>query len=286
MSVNRTRYLIWLLLILSLVACETDVELVKMPEFKQKLVIISFISPGDSVSYITVSSNRRVFGDITNDETPGNLTAYLSDAVREIKLDTTKTGFKFFPSEMQIEDGNTYKLKVQSDKGLSAEAICTVPFRRNIEIEVDTFTTITNNPGMPQQNYQMADIFLNDYKGEDNYYRVFGEQTVYVKKYGAKPITNTFSQLGEKCISDKGRDGKKFLINTIHLTNPEVCDSTFLKLLVYFTDKAYFSFHESLSNYSNDENPFSEISPVYSNVIGGLGVFSAYTSDTVIIRLK
>jgi hypothetical protein len=268
------------------VSCEKEIDMVKSPEFKQKLVISSFISPSDTVSYITVSSNRRIFGELNIDETPGNLTAFLSDGSGEIKLDTTKTGFRFFPEEMQIEEGKTYKLRILSDKGLSAEASCTVPFRRKIEIEADTFMRVVSHPDMPEYKSLMADIFLYDYQGEDNYYRVTGEQKNYYSKYSHSPIINQFYELGEKCINDKGWDGKRSLINTINLTNPVSCDSSFLMFYIYFTDKAYYTFHQSLSNYSGDENPFTEISPVFSNITGGLGIFSAYTSDTVIIRLK
>lgn len=282
----KAKYWIWLLVLFTSVSCERDVELVKLPEFKQRLVISSFISPGDIVSYITISSNRRVFGELNINETPGNLTGFLSDGSREIKLDTIKTGFKFFPADMQIEDGKTYTLRVLSDKGLSAEASCTVPFRRKIEIEADTFMRVVSYPGMPALKRMMADIFLYDYQGEDNYYRIFGEQYLYDEKMSHPPLINHFYSIGENCFSDKGLDGKRILINTIPVSDPVLYDSSFLKFTVYFTDKAYYLFHLSLSNYSSDENPFTEISPVFSNITGGLGIFSAYTTDSVLVRIK
>lgn len=286
MLLNKTYYWIWLLILLTSISCEREVEFVRSPEFKQKLVICSFISPVDTVSYITVSSNRRIFGELNIDETPGNLTGFLSDGSREIRLDTTKTGFKFLREDMQIEDGKTYTLRVRSDKGLSAEASCTVPFRRKIKIEVDTFRSVVSHPMMPEQKVLMADIFLFDYQGEDNYYRVFGEQKMYYSKYSHSPIINQLDELGEKCTNDKGRDGKRFLMNTINITDPGVCDSSILNFCIFLTDKAYYDYHQSLSNYSSDENPFTEISPVFSNITGGLGIFAAYTKDSVAIRIK
>ncbi|MCX6321615.1 MAG: DUF4249 domain-containing protein [Bacteroidia bacterium] len=283
---DKTKYCFWLLILISTVSCEREIEDVKLPEFVQKLVISSFISPSDTVSYITVSSNRRIFGELNINESTGNLTAYLSDGSREIKLDTTKSGFKFFPENMHIKEGKTYTLRVLSDKGISAEASCTVPFSRKIEIEVDTFWRVESHPGMPDFKNLMADIFLNDYEGEDNYYRIFGEQETYDKRFMHSPDVYQFYELGEKGFNDNGWDGKRSLINTIDITNPIPYDSSFLRFYILFTDKAYYTYHQSLDNYSNDENPFSENSPVFSNITGGLGIFSAYTSDTVIVRLK
>jgi hypothetical protein len=286
MLLNKTNNWIWLLVLFTSVSCDKELDMVKYPEYKQKLVISSFISPGDTVSYISVSSNQRIFGELNIKETIGNLTAFLSDGTREIKPDTSKTGFKFFPENMQIEEGKTYTLRVLSDKGFSPESSCKVPFKRKIEIDVDTFNTVIINPGNPPYKSTMANIFINDYMGEDNYYRVLGEQYTYIEKFTYSPLINWLYDLGEKVFSDKGRDGKRFLINTIHITDPELSDSSFLKLYILFTDKAYYDYHQSLSNYSGDGNPFTEVSPVFSNINGGLGIFSAYTSDTVIVRLK
>lgn len=284
---GKIKYCCWLLaLMITTMSCEREVDYVKLPEFVQKLVISSFISPGDSISYITVSSNRRLFGELNPEENPGNLIAWISDGFKEIQLDTTKTGFKFFPEDMRIEEGKTYTLRVISDKGLSAEGSCTVPFKRKIEIEVDTFRKVLTLPDLTIQKVLMADIFLNDYEGEDNYYRIFGEQETYDEKFIQTPSVYRFYEMGETVFTDTGWDGKRSLINTIQISEPALNDSSFLKLYVQSTDKAYYSYHKSLDNYSKSRNPFAENSPVFSNIKGGLGIFSAYTSDTIIVRLK
>jgi len=283
---DKTKYCFWLLLLITSVSCEREIDIVKLPEFTQKLVISSFISPGDTVSYITVSSNRRVFGELNVDESTGNLSAWFSDGSREIKLDTSKTGFKFSPEDMHIEEGKTYTIRVLSDKGLSAEASCTVPFSRKTEIEVDTFRRVLSYPGKPDLKSFMADIFLSDYEGEENYYRIFGEQVTFDTAFSHSPDIYKFWQLGDKCFNDRGWDGKRSLVKTSHIIDPVMSDSSFLRFYIMFTDKAYYTYHQSLNNYSNDENPFTEITPVFSNITGGLGIFSAYTSDTVIVRLK
>jgi len=283
---NRIKYWFWFFTITISVSCDRIIEDAKFPEFEHKLVVTSFISPGDTVSYITVSSNRRIFGELNQGEDPGNLTGYLSDGFREIEMDTTRSGFKFSPGKMMIEEGRTYTLRIQSDKGMVTEASCTVPFNRKIEIEVDTFSRTVNYPGMPEGKKYLADIYLDDYADEENYYRLFGEQVVYGQNFGQYQFQMPFYELGAKGFSDSGWDGKRSLINTVNFYNPIKSDSSFLKLKIMYTDKSYFIYHKSLDNYSNDENPFAEISPVYSNVTGGLGIFAAYTIDSMIIRLK
>ena len=41
-----------------------------------------------------------------------------------------------------------------------------------------------------------------------------------------------------------------------------------------------------LKKYSSGEDPFTEPAPLYSNITGGLGVFAAYTFDSLVVRLR
>jgi hypothetical protein len=100
-------------------------------------------------------------------------------------------------------------------------------------------------------------------------------------------VPSRLSDLEENIFSDKGKDGQKLFLKTIELsTSYESADSAFLKIYLFNTDKAYFDFHNSFLNYSGGRDPFTENSPVFSNIEGGLGVFAAYTIDSLIFRLK
>jgi hypothetical protein len=46
-------------------------------------------------------------------------------------------------------------------------------------------------------------------------------------------------------------------------------------------DEHYYRYHTTLRLYSGDD-PFSEPAPIYSNIVGGLGVFGAYNKTTVV----
>jgi hypothetical protein len=54
---------------------------------------------------------------------------------------------------------------------------------------------------------------------------------------------------------------------------------------LFNTDEPYYRYHQSLRN-SNNDNPFAEPAPVYSNITGGLGVFAAYNQSVITLQLK
>ena len=271
---------------IALISCEEDVKNFRLPEFEQKLVISSFISPIDTVSYIYISSNRRIYGELNRNESLGNLTAYISDNTREIPLDTSRYGFKLQHDDMLIEEGKTYNLRVISDKGLAAEASCTVPLNRNLKLEADTSRTVYSSS--PYENFSVLkmNISFTDFPGEDNYYRLYCEQETY--KFSPKPInyTTSFSGFTNEFFNDNGNKGEKSLITSININDIKNIDSSFFRIYIFNTDKAYYDYHISLKNYNGGEDPFTEASPIYSNVTGGLGIFAAYTVDSLVFRLK
>jgi hypothetical protein len=286
MALQKFKYWFSILIMIELVSCEEDVKNVRLPEFEQKLVVTSFISPVDTISYVNVSSNIRIYGLLNRYETTGNLTAYISDDTREISLDTSGSGFKFRRKDMAIEEGKTYKLRVISDKGLAAEASCTVPFYRNLKIEADTFRKYYNYQNGYTYSSFMINIFFTDFPDEDNYYRLFCKHEVYTSSQHNVQYYMIPSGFTNEFFSDKGKNSERSLVSSIALYDIKNADSSFIRIYLFNTDKPYFDYHMSLKNYSGGEDPFTEASPVYSNVIGGLGIFAAYNVDSLVFRLK
>jgi hypothetical protein len=272
------------LLILS--SCESEAKNVKLPDFVQKLVISSFISPADTVTYFTITGTQRNYGDLSYIEPIGNLTGFLSDGTREISLDTTKYGLKFYKTDMLIEDGKSYNLRVISDRGLTAEASCTVPVKRDFKIEMDTLRQILTDPGGRKYSSLSAEISITDFAGEANYYSLICIQNIYGVPYWDNPVIIRLTDYSDNYFNDKGKDGEKFLLRSLELVQFPVVDSSFLSIFLFNTDKAYYDFHKSLINYSDGENPFIEASPIYSNITGGIGIFASYTVDSLTFRLK
>ena len=279
--------IIALLLILVSVSCEKDANNVKLPQFGHKLVVTSFISPYDSVSYVTIDSNERLYGDLSDIEPLGNVKVTISDGTKKIDLKKGNIQYYFRRKDMAIRAGGTYNLEVTSDKGLRADAKCSIPFQRDLNITADTVTLHNNNPDIGSWSERSIKVFLEDPPGEKNYYSVEGRLLDYNRFYGGYPyITNLYNE-EEIWFNDEGSDGKQIFANSFRSQyNP--LDSDSLKAVIYIlnTNKDYFTYHKSLTKYSGGDNPFSEVSPVFSNINGGLGIFAGYTVDSIVLRLE
>ncbi len=291
-----------MILLVSAISCESDVDLGNEPPFMQKLIISGFISPSDSVSYFDVTTNKKIFGELNTEEEPGLLTGTISDGTTEVSLEQSSKGLKIGHDKMQILHGLTYLLKIRSSNGLSAEASCTVPFKNNFSIVADTFSLKSRYSEYdlrhPGEYYRKIELKANftDVTGEENYYRIFGITTAYFTyQYGnriQKYVSSSFIPFDKEFFSDKGTDGKIFTLKTGNTYNEyntffsQECDSMIFKVYLYNTEKSYYLFHKSLADYNDGENPFTESSPVYSNINGGSGIFTSYTVDSVVIKYK
>jgi hypothetical protein len=290
MRLHPLQYFTWFLLLTLIGGCEKDVKNVDLPPFEQKLVLASFISPSDSVSYVFVSSNRRIYGELGAKEQTGIISGTISDGSHEIELDTARYGLQVSRDKLKIEYGKPYTLNVISDKGLSATATCVVPGRREFNVTADTFST--PDPYIPTGYLQRRiDVRLSimDIPGEENYYRIAGKGIGYItnQREGKQHTVTDIMRFEKEFFSDAGNDGKQIVIQTDYGLNYFYGhDSAFLEVYLFNTEKSYYLYHKSLENYSGDENPFRESSPVFSNVTGGLGIFASYTVDTLVFRLK
>lgn len=279
-------YIIISALIFTITGCETDVNDVKVPEFEQKLVISGFISPSDSISYISVKSNRGIYDNVNRNLPVGKLTGTLSDGMDSVLLESDSSGLVFNHRKMKIEYGKTYSLTVLSDRGLRAEATCSVPQKRNFTIEADTFSVQQNFewPGIPR--IMDLRITIKDIAGEENYYRL----EVTARGYSSGYFNHWTSQrlsVSDYLISDRKLDGEDLVRNTNSGINYFMdFDASFVTVYLYNTEKSYYLYERSLQNYHKFRGPFAEPTPVFSNIKGGLGIFTSYTLDSAVFRIR
>jgi hypothetical protein len=197
---------------------------------------------------------------------------------------------------MDIKYGITYKLRVISDIGLSAEAISTVPIKRNFSLKADTFSILEQYPYLPAERVFYTTATFKDYPGEDNYYKLFEVKTLYFTDSETgkvlKHSSSSNTLFKKSFFTDNGMDGKEISQRTdgtpgSYYSDPDYGpDSVYMKIYLLNTEKSYYQFHQSLKNYDDGTVPFSEASPLFSNITGGLGIFSAYTVDSIDIRIK
>ncbi len=264
----------------------------KLPDFEQKLVLSSFISPNLPVIELTVDCNMNNFGKLFPPEPPGKVTILLTNGIDEVRIDTTllkSLHNKILVKNMPVKEGKSFKIKVINSKGLSAEASCAVPIKRDFHIEVDTTRLLSTDPfGGNTRSTLSIKVSITDFPGESNYYRLL----ITTQTYGGSELSGQ-PEKGDVVFSDKGKDGKKFVLRSVtffsnYIDSIAKVDSSFLRIYLLNTDKPYYDFHQSLltSLNSGDGNPFSEPAPLYSNVSNGVGILASYTVDSLIFRVK
>jgi len=268
-------------------ACEKEVSNPKLPEFRQKLAVTAFISPSDTVSYFYVSSNKKIYGELDTDMPLGKMNGYLSDGINEVELDTIQNGFKIDHKKMPVNYGQSYKLRISTSTGLNAEATCTVPGYRKFDFKVDTFSVFMQSPGPIIYNFRSMEfkVTITDIADEDNFYRISGRFVVYYSNPGTRTIFRSVSDpcFEEEFFTDKGMDGQEITLSTnMHAgAGYSSRDSACLELALFNTERSYYLYHRSLENYHDGDNPFMEMTPVFSNIDGGLGIFTSYAIDSL-----
>ncbi len=291
-------YLILSLLLIT--SCSKDVENLKLPDFEAKLLLSAFVSPDLSENVLNINCHTNNFGKYIPPEPPGKVTVQLSDEIREFIIDTAlheSSQNKIHILGMPLTYGNKAYIKIITDRGLIAEAQCRVPVKRDFHIEVDTTREIIFeppfHPSFPPVRHSKLSIKVsaNDFPGEDNYYRLL----ISGKSFGSPGSNELLADynLGDNVFSDKSRDGKKINLRTINCKAVAAdslfnADSSFLYIYLLNTNKDYYDFHKSLitSWDAGEGNPFSEPAPLHSNVSNGIGIFAAYTIDSLIFRIK
>jgi hypothetical protein len=280
------KYLLLLLLVLSGSGCEKYINYVNSPEFEQKLVVTSFISPSDTMSEIFVSSNQRLYGYYDKLEDPGDIMGTISDGTTEVELDTTSSGLSFSRDKMPVISGKTYTLKISSSKGLYAEAVTTIPQKREMMIKMDTVTVTQDVPGYESSGFLGISVEFTDYPGEKNYYNLIGKITVF-RTTPSHETAFYYNRFWFEYINDmKAGPDNKITIDTWMIPSINSSDSAFINVSLLNIEESYYLYHTSLYEFDRSDNPFSEAKPVYSNIKGGLGIFTSYTLDSLRFRLR
>jgi hypothetical protein len=267
-------------------SCEKEVDNRSYPKYNQKVVISGFLSPENKVNKIIISENLSLYGNMFLPQSMGKMTATISDGTNELTFDSTQYMQGLKSSDFPIIAGKTYTFEVKTDKGISAEASCTVPLKGNFNLEIDTTMSYIYNPDYGKSTYINSIIYFNDTQGIDNYYMFYCQQVNYISKWSAQPYIFDISGSEKSYFTDKGKDGVRSGIALQVVGIGTDTDSSFLKVYLLNTDKAFYEYKKSLDNYKSGEDPFTEPSPVFSNITGGLGIFASFTSDSLVFRLK
>lgn len=267
------------LVLIAFPACVSEAE-IDLPNNEPKLVVISFISPQDTIIWVEVSKSAPLFKkrDVSlENKIVADATVHISDGENQALLDYNKLRWKYFidASEFPVLAGGTYQLKVATPDGLTAEGACTVPMSNNT-LSFDYEKQIGNR--FENESYIVTAKWTST--PQDDYgFRLFGEaEFSYEYPPGESNVSYTPIIIGEEYVPSSGTMYEKKGILTFF---NESYDYKNIKIGLLNVDEHYYRYHTTLSVYSGDD-PFSEPAPLYSNIEGGLGVFAAYNKTTVV----
>ena len=256
--------------IFMLTSCEKDVTNIKLPSSEPKLVVGCFISPQDSSIIVTLTRSAPVFGpgqSNSNGFPVEDASVVISNGSvsSTIPFSTVNYQYELQANLFPIVAGQTYYLTVTTPKGESVSANCTVPVSNLSSLMVEFTDTLSE--------VKRITVKWQDKTNEANYYKAFAQMvlidtvsldTLYDYMFGNTTLFN-----------DNGKDGSDFYSKLEGYTffGGSYKAITGYDIYVLNVDMHYYNYQKSLDNYTYDD-PFSEPSPIYTNIKGGLGIFA------------
>lgn len=260
------------LLVIFLTGCTKTVTNIKLPSSDPKLVVGCFISPQDTMITVTLTRSNPVFGS-----NQGNANETVPDASVVISNSTSSSSIPFNNMNMKyqlstntfpITAGQTYSLTISTPKGENVSASCTVPPSTIASITVDCIDTAA------AISQKKLNVKWNDIPNETNYYRAIASLVEPDTATGHDKHYSIYDEYSLK--NDVGKDGKEFISKMTGYYYPNATQSKlYYHIYVMNVDIEYYKYQHSLDNYTY-QDPFSEPSPLYTNIKGGLGIFAAY----------
>ena len=282
-----------------LTACESTVTDIDLPDASPKLVVISFISPSDTIISVLVTESAPLFGAPKMDQEKiiRNAAVAISEGANtmELKFNPATNAYEASAEAFEIQHEKTYTLTVSTPDGKKANATCTVP---GVEVETanisldsigktyigqaeSTWHLDASWPHVPGADYYRLAVSTKSISitnSETNYYN----EVAYYGKLRSSHISVMEKQAGSYTFTNLpvylSHDDLKGPFNGDGNKNR----TTSLTVFILVTSPEYYFYHKSIEKYS--EGYLSEPSQVYTNVSGGFGVFGAYTTYSHLIN--
>ncbi|MFC7669369.1 DUF4249 domain-containing protein [Hymenobacter humi] len=262
---------------------QNDIDVV-LPSYSADLVVECYLQPGKAPS-LTVTSSvpylssalPQVPSDVTVSLTmPNGTVVPLPFNPNYSALADTTSGIKFHThigrDPLVARPGDVFTLDVRDTKGrrvtgtttmLAPISIDSVEYKFNDKTGAERkayFLTSFRDPPTPDDCYR-----LQLHKGNPDKGALLQEPEV----------DNSFE--------DRLLNGKPFVVGTTY----RFLSGDTVTATLYHTDAAFFRFRESVRDARNaNGNPFAQPSAIYSNVQGGVGIFSvlSYTRAMKIVK--
>ncbi|GAB3041131.1 hypothetical protein GCM10027185_50760 [Spirosoma pulveris] len=253
------------------------------PERDSKLYVICFISPQDTVLAAKVAlSDPAVSITAEPSLLVETATVTIADEQTSVLLpyDNALGYYRLKPGNtFSIKAGQTYQLTVQLGEGRRVTAQATVPMAVPIQ-RVQRDSSITTTATGQSILYQTT-IFWNA-PGGVNYYRGYGEvRQSIVSQQGA--LLETRVSQPSFFVDREMSPGPavRSLTGSYTLVVPlnARVRTSLSRIGLFTTDLNYYRYHETLREQINaPTNSFASSTVLFSNIVGGYGVFAAYNA--------
>jgi hypothetical protein len=283
-------YIISLSLVALFSSCERDAKNVDIPNIESKLVVQCFIAPQNPKIEAFVSFSSPIFGKARREDWITDATVEITDGTTLKKLILDNSGrtpkYQLDSSEFKIVAGKTYTLFVSTPDGRTVNAKCTVPFPidgSSLTFNWDTIVKTNQNIGAIERTVRL-NMKWRDTDPARNFFRAGANVLVYAEDrpndiFRERMSNNSFSDLQ----TDEGKDGGVLERNSLERIVTEQIGGSVgrfsfkpkgIEIYIVNCGENYYKYHKTAEN-NNGEDPFSEPTLVYSNIIGGLGCFGA-----------
>jgi len=252
--------------VLVLISCQKEVTNIKLPSSTPKLVIGCFISPQDSLLSLTLTRSNPIFGaghTNSNNQPITDASVSVSNGTNSVILpyNSKVQQYAIETSTFPVTSGQSYSLTISTPEGENIFASCTVPALNLLTLDIDFIDTVSNT--------KMLNIKWKDIPGQINYYRLFGRT---VDSNGFMGYMDPDNPLQD----DNGKDGGEMSSRLIGENfDPDNNQIVAYEVYLLTIGAEYYKYQKSIDSYT-DNDPFSEPSPIYTNIHGGLGIFAAY----------
>jgi hypothetical protein len=274
-------------------SCEKNSN-IEVPDYTPKLVIHSFISPSDTILKVHVSTTKNVYGNLIDYTSALPVKVTLIDGELLVPFGERDTN-GYCNVKYRIEAGKEYKIVAKCDGYPDVSASCKVPVLKDLQASFDTFS-IVHHYETYDYRFSYITMKFNDFPNESNYYNIAATQSELL--FENNNIRTMSAQIVDLDNDDAEIQDSKLISD--HLASGGPISTTFgfynfnipylkgmlFNAYVLETDENYYKYHTSLKRYNNAEDPFTEFSPVFSNIEGGFGIFSAYIRYEKVFTIK
>lgn len=282
-----------------LMGCESDVENIAPVDVSSKLVVVSYISPQDTLLTVQLQKSQPAIGKRMTEEQMKvkDATVTMSDGSSSVRLayNPATNLYEADAESWPVRAGKTYQLNVATPDGSKAEASCTVPVTDGIALtDVNITNVVVDDGSVGTVRKYSVSLAWRDAPQVKNYYRVLAYKEYYVTDtYGNKHkyregITPDY---GGNDFFDDDRTNNGILtsgkMEYYEYDDYPIDKPAYIHAILVVADKHYYAYHQAIrKQWEFDGNPFAEPAVMYTNIAGGLGVFAGYNQLEVLKELE